>query len=161
MSSFVLNIENNTKQVLQPQLVKSPWIAWLKTLLFPLSYSYTQFVNHRNSVNYNLTINSQVNRLQKALRDKFEIAGINIITIEDSITESYMYTLAEEQNQSLVIHTILEEIDMAAIYTDVELNNEIDFIVEVPEGNESKESQIKAFVDRYKYAGKKFIIQYI
>lgn len=161
MSSFNYNLTSNIKQALLPITIKPKTLAWLQTILYPLTYLYAEFQIHRNTVNYNLTINSQVNRLQKALRDKFELVGINVVTIEDSITEFYMYTLAEEQSQSLVIHTVVEDINESAIYTEDELNNEIDFIVEVPVGHESKETQIKAFVNRYKYAGKKFIIQYV
>jgi hypothetical protein len=161
MSSFNLNIEKVVKQSLPGLLVKPKLLSFILSLCAPIEYLHTQFLAYRSQANYNLTINSQVNRLQLALRDKFDLVGINVVTNEASITESFMYTINEEQEQSLIIHTIAENLNPSAIYADIEINNVIDFVVEVPIGSDSLEAAIISFVNRYKLADKKFIIQYV
>lgn len=156
--NFNYNIQRNNKQALPSLLAKPKMLAWLFSLASPLQVIYNDFIAFREQVKYDLTINSQVNRLEKALRDKFADPGIFIEHPSDNLARTYIYTQAEQQ-PGIYLFTNAEAQPLY-IHTQ-EYDEEFDFIVKVPAGTMDKGDEIYDFVDRYRLAGKRFKIEQI
>lgn len=157
--NYSFDINKLIRQLLPPFLAKARMIAWLEVLLVPLNTTRIAFVAFVQQKRYQLTITSQVNRLERALRDRFES---ELITVESSsVNQDAIYSVEESQNQLFCIFTNAEAERGSAIYTIDEELIPFDFVIYVPAALAGKADEIKAFVKYYAIAGKSFVIKYI
>src|SRR3989339_480346 len=83
---------NKLIQQLTPHFLNKPkQIAWLQVLLYPLVWLYSEFLTYRTAKLKEATINSQVIRFRRALRDRFENESIEIIHPEDYLSQAFIY----------------------------------------------------------------------
>ncbi|WP_298307289.1 hypothetical protein [Flavobacterium sp.] len=107
---------------------------------------------------YKMQHTSQVIYLEKMLNEFFEIqtydSNSHIATrqvyIVDSPQPAKNYIYQSEENQPLYLGTI---------YLDRDNETNADFIIKIPESLEFDEPRLRAKVDYYKLAGKKYIIE--
>lgn len=128
---------------------------WVKCLVIPVKMIYSVFMNNRASNLYNLTHNSQVCYLRKVLNDSFDPVLRRITIAEGSRFErKYIYTNAENQPKYLGKIFLRQFSDYA--------DTGFDFRVLVPDGFDLSLviHQMKAIIDYYKLASKRYKIQH-
>lgn len=148
-------------------LRKRKMIAWLGAWVAPLKSLHYKFYQKRNALNgdlYRLAHNGQVCYLRKVLNDNFDNEKRRIRIIDANQYESqYIYTEGEQKPHHLGTIYLYRNADYA--------DTGVDFIVKIPLeiwlGEKTETSQIgeyrfykiEAFIDFYRLAGKRYIIE--
>lgn len=129
-------------------------VAWLQVLASPLATLHqTWYVNRLSNI-YKLNHNGQVCYLRKALNDAFDPTDRRIyITDGNKYQRQYIYTNIEQQPKYLGKMSLRQASDYA--------DTGVDFRVIVPIGFDLQANiyQLKALVDFYKLAGKRYKIE--
>jgi hypothetical protein len=150
-------------------------IAWVKSLLKPLQFIYSEFRSYRSFTNKKLSYNYQVMYLEKGLNDYFNggqpsynegvPTGIYIDHVNDEFEDVPVYWKSENK-PPFVLYWKSEEEEATPMYWQSEYNNQIDYIIYVPiilgdvdaPGTAILISKIKAFMESYKLPGYKYRI---
>lgn len=126
--------------------------SWIYSLLTPLMQVYNSWKRHRQNNIYKLQHNGQVCYLRKALNDEFDPAQRRIIISDGGLySEQYVYTHAENHPKYLGEMYLRPSSD----YED----SGSDFIVHVPKGLVFDQYNMKALIDFYKLASKRYKIE--
>jgi hypothetical protein len=145
-------------RLLLPIILRQPIvIAFLESAVSPVDMLHILFSNNRDDNLYRLSITPQVCYLEKALNDRFDV-GDRRIYIGDGVfyEELFLYTDAENKDEFIYAET---ENKNMYIYTGSETGSEsVDFIVNVPADLKYNEPEMKAIIDMYKLASKKYSI---
>ena len=151
---YNLNIDIDKLLVLlTPTFLRKPkLIAWLRTLAMPLNKLLDDFKVHRERDLYNLTHNSQVCYLRKALNDEFD-PQLRRIKIEDGRQNQRLYIYPRSANRPLYIGKVF--LYQRGSYID----GGVDFVVVLPHGLEYDRYKLEALVNFYKLAGKRWTIE--
>ncbi|UGU15223.1 hypothetical protein LS482_16240 [Sinomicrobium kalidii] len=133
-------------------LRKPRMVAWLQSLLQPVSTLHYEWKQNRERNLYRLRHNGQVCYLRKALNDEFD-PELRRIEIADGsrFRRNYIYTQAEQQPRYLGTMYLRPSSD----YEDTG----VDFIVLVPAGLIYDPYDMRALVDFYKLASKRYRIE--
>lgn len=156
---FNIDINKLVKWLLPHYLNKPKHYAWLKVLTSPLVWLYDQFLIYRSAKLREVTINSQVNRFTQALQYTFNNAGIYILHPRVYLNQAFIYLEIEGATPEFDYLYIEAHTPVDYDYLQSEYDAEIDFIVRVPSALAALQDQISAFVNKYKYYGKRFKIE--
>ena len=127
-------------------------LAWLRVLHFPLIKVVDDFNFNRNQNLYNLAHNGQVCYLRKVLNDRFDIAQRRIKIIDgNQYKREYIYTDGEKKPRFLGRMYLRDDAD----YSDTG----VDFVVLIPAGLNYNDYEMRALIDFYKLASKRYKIQ--
>ena len=127
---------NKLIELLTPTFLrKERMLAWLRVIHFPLIKIMDDFNFNRNQNLYNLAYNGQVCYLRKALNDRFDIA----------------HTDGEKKPKFLGTIYLHDDAD----YSDTG----VDFVVLIPAGLNYNDYEMRALIDFYKLASKRYKIQ--
>lgn len=149
---FNLNINKLTELLTPTFLRKERFLAWLRTLHFPLIKVLDDFNFSRNDNLYNLAHNGQVCYLRGALNDRFDRTQRRIkIADGNRYQRQYIYTRGEQKPRYLGKIYLYDRADYG--------DTGVDFIVLVPKGLSYNTYEMKALVDFYKLASKRYKIQ--
>lgn len=149
---FNLNINRLTELLTPTFLRKEKFLAWLRVLHFPLIEIVDKFNFNRNENLYNLAHNGQVCYLRGALNDRFDPSGRRIkIADGNRYQRQYIYTRGEQKPKYLGKIYLYDRADYG--------DTGVDFIVLIPRGLIYNEYEMKALVDFYKLASKRYKIQ--
>lgn len=149
---YNLNINRLTELLTPTFLRKEKMLAWLRALHFPLIKVVDDFNFNRNQNLYNLAHNGQVCYLRKALNDKFDVSQRRIrISEGNRYKREYIYTLGEQKPRYLGVMYLRSKDDYG--------DTGVDFIVEVPRGLKYNDYEMKALLDFYKLASKRYKIE--
>ncbi len=125
-------------------------VAWLHSLVTPLSVLHNDFMRVREKHLYELNHNGQVCYLRKVLNDEFDPNQRRIIIRDgNKYNRQYIYTRGENKPKYLGTMYLRPPSD----YEDTG----VDFIVEVPKETYN-ELEMKALIDYYKLASKRYKI---
>lgn len=142
--------------LLLPTFLRKPIpIAYLDVLLHPLSKIYDRWLIFREENLYKMQHNGQLCYLRKALNDKLDPSERRIyIGDGNKFLRQYIYTSGENKTRYLGKITLFQSLDYA--------DTGADFIVFAPqEIIDSEIDQLKALIDFYKSAGKRYKIESI
>lgn len=136
--------------------------TWLYTLLGPLVQLYTTFLQYRATKLRELSYNGQTIMLEQMLNYYWPSGGGGIF-IENNpsqVPNVYIYAQSEQQ-PPLYIYADgeLATTGPTYIYSDAEYSNNVDFIIWVPAATVYTEPAMRARVDLYRAAGKRYRIQ--
>ncbi len=125
--------------------------AWSQLLVSAIADVHYQWRQVRSANIYNLAHNSQKCYLRGALNDRFD-KELRRIKIEDgnAIKRRYIYTDAEQKPKFLGTMFLYDDSD----YEDTG----VDFIVVVPQGLNYSIYEMKALIDFYRLASKRYKI---
>ena len=143
---------NRLALLLTPTFLRSEMMqAWLELLVSGVSDTHYTWRNYRAENIYKLAHNSQKCYLRAALNDTFDVEQRRI-RIDDGNTfkRKYIYTDAEEKPRFLGTIYLYDDAD----YEDTG----VDFIVIVPAGLDYSSVRMKALIDFYKLASKRYKI---
>jgi len=118
----------------------------------PLNKLLDDFKVHRERDLYNLTHNSQVCYLRKALNDEFD-PQLRRIKIEDGTRNIRRYIYQRNVNRPLYLGRMF--LYLRGNYID----GGVDFVVVLPRGLEYDKYKLEALVNFYKLAGKRWTIR--
>ena len=153
MRIFELNLRRLVILLLPTFLRKARLVAWLQILIAPLEQLQYSFNQKRNSDLVTLTHNGQKCYLRKILNDTFD-QGLRRIRIEDMTHFNAVYIYTEAENQPVY----LEE---KYLYTSGEMQvSGVNFSVRIPNTLRARNVEIKALIEAYKIASKRYIIIY-
>ena len=139
--------------LLTPTFLRKPkLVAWLRTLTMPLNKLLDDFKGHRERDLYNLTHNSQVCYLRKALNDEFDKVKRDI-NIEDGKQNARLYIYPRSSNKPLYLGKVY--LYQRGSYID----GGVDFVVVLPRDLEYDFYKLEALVNLYKLAGKRWTIR--
>jgi hypothetical protein len=146
---------NKLVVLLIPTFLRKPiLIGYLQALTLPVSRLHQQWYNMRSDNLYKLAHNGQVCYLRAALNDAFDADQRRIyITDGNKYTRKYIYTSAEQQPKYLGKIYLRQSEDYA--------DTGVDFRVILPNGFDLNNNiyQLKALIDFYKLAGKRYKIE--
>lgn len=159
---FSVNFKNIIDQNLPPKTGTDTPItkAWLYSLIQPIIELYAIFSSYRIQALYTLSFTGQVIYLEKLLNDTFNNGGTEIF-IEDGILKiaQFLFNTAEDADPFYVFNTAETNEENLYLYNTAEYTGNLDFIVKVPTALVFDENQMKSLINKYKLAGKNYIIQ--
>ncbi|AZI53912.1 hypothetical protein EIB75_10580 [Epilithonimonas vandammei] len=125
---------------------------WVQSLTAPIIYLNNDFLEFRNNNLYILQHNSQVCYMRGVLNDKFDPQQRRIyIDDGDLHTRQYIYTDGEKKPKYL---------GTMYLYDDAEYEDTgVDFVVWIPENLEYDDFEMRAQIDRYRLASKRYKIK--
>lgn len=137
----------NTPTFLREEVMK----LWMSLLLSPVSQVHYWWVNYRAENIYKLAHNSQKCYLRGALNDRFD-RQLRRIRIDDgnAFKRKYIYTDGEEKPKFLGTMFLYDDSDYA--------DTGVDFIVVVPAVLQYSVYEMKALIDFYRLASKRYKI---
>lgn len=145
-------------QLLTPTFLRNARMkAWTCLLVFPIQQLYNRWANNRRENLYTLEHNSQVCYLRKVLNDRFD-AKLRRIIITDgqSLDQLYIYTEGEEK--PLFLHGESEGQTPVFLHPAAAYAGGADFYVIVPFDLNYNELAMRALVDFYRLASKRYEI---
>lgn len=149
---YNLDINKLTALLTPTFLRKEMFLAWLRVLHFPLIEIVDKFNFNRNENLYNLAHNGQVCYLRGALNDRFDPSQRRIkIADGNRYQRQYIYTRGEQKPKFLGKIYLYDRVDYG--------DTGVDFIVLIPNNLVFNEYEMKALVDFYKLASKRYKIQ--
>lgn len=144
--------------LLPSYLRQTKTIALLNIAISPVIYLYQHFLNYRKNKLYELSINSQVCRLEALLNDRWDFTSRGIY-IDDALEYPPLYIYKEAELKPVFLYTEAEA-QPKYLFTDGEggaLAN--DFIVFVPAAVSFDALEMRSLVVRFRLPGMKFKIQ--
>lgn len=161
----MINIINYIKQLVPSSLVATNSTSYLRVILSPVDYVCSLFQQFKNQVVYKLSKNSQICYFESLLNNQFDNTERRIfITDAESIDMLIAYEYLDIPKHIIVCENIVDFADYQVIAYKNEIigDNLHKFIINVP--NETpvvlREDELRAFVNRYRLAGKLFYIIY-
>lgn len=139
-------------------LRKATLLAWLQVLVSAVAKLHQQFKRNRSNNLYMLAITPQVCYLEKMLNDRFDF-GDRRIYISDPIGQDVWYAY---QDAELKPEHMYQESEEQPVYTYSDNEAGVittDFVVHVPASLNFNENEMKALLDMYKMAGKRYKIE--
>lgn len=150
---FSIDYKRIVIQFLPIELRRSSIVALGYVLLAGTVSLYDQWRPYRESNLYKLGHNGQVCRLRKVLNDYFDVSERRIRIVDGAqYNRSYIYTNAEAQPRYLGRMYLRPSTDFA--------DSGVDFIVLVPVGLDFNMDDMKAMIDYYRLASKRYDIRY-
>lgn len=136
-------------------------LKWLACIMAPLQELNTTFKAFVADVRYQMYLNGQVQYLEHYLNDLYD-NSLRRIYIEDGDagTPFFVYNKADGTQNEYVYNK--SELETAPVlYNQADYADQVDFIVVIPWSNipSAEETIMKAYVNKYKLAGKRFSIQ--
>ena len=137
-------------------------LDWLFSLMTGSRKVQTDLVDYRNSTLLALSYNSQTLIFNKLLNDNCDptLARIYIDNNADDLENSYMWYIEENQFDAFMYDLSEEPFNGRYMYSIQEYQQPFDFTVWCPVSLQPKEATIRALVEFYKLAGKRYTIKY-
>ena len=141
-------------------LLKPIQVAWLTTLNITLKNRYSDFLAYRQLTLANVTINSSVNRLTRALWDNFDSTQ-KIYLLQNATYHQSAYTfLSNEYHPPLYDYLKSENLSTDFDYLAIEETLAgVNFVVRIPIALATKKNAIYAFVNKYIFSSVTFKVE--
>lgn len=159
---FNFDFLNTIKRLLPPKRRKIKYIAWLAGLFSPLRKLKDQFTTLQADKNYEIAFNTQTLSLENRINQHYSLplGTIYIETIASISNDVFDFWLSENQTPKYV-YWLSENSTPQYIYWLSETSPQAignDFIVYVPAALVFDEQEMKAIINLYKLAGKRYTI---
>lgn len=162
---FNYNIDwNNVIKILVPPVYRQTiHLDWLKALTAPIRSLYSSFVSYKDDKMYFSSITFQQIAIEKLLNDLYDNTHRRIY-LEDvtQITNTYIANKALGYPPVYVYNSAVSH-DELWVYNKNTTLTQLDFLVKVPAMlmGTINLNQMKAYIDDYAFAGKRYEIQSI
>ncbi len=148
---------------LLPEVLRKPKVlAFMNALVYPIQLLHIDLLRFKKQKEYQLSINSQVCRMQAMLNDYYD-SGLRRIYIGDGQLGNEVYLFQDSENSPIGLFTDAEN-NPEYVYNDNELVGTVaDFIVYIPNvlNGSININEMVSLVNQNKLPGKKWQIQYI
>jgi hypothetical protein len=158
---FNFEIRNTIKRLAPPQLRKPKFIAWLYRMLIKLRHKKTEFDALRTYWDYNLKFSSQTMSLEARLNQQYNLIMGSIYIVTQNSANDAVYTFWINENQPSPFIYFLAEGNTPTFITWLGEGSAsaLDFIVYVPFTLVFDENEMRAIIDLYRLAGKRYAIE--
>jgi len=158
---FNINYDRLIQLLLPVHLRGQRMILFLKAMIRPLLTLYYDFIAYRTTTLRTISHTGQVMYLEQLLNDLYSpnARGIEIIDSTDSHWAPVIFNYAEGQIP-VYLYNNNESETPVTLYNQTEYNYINDFIVRVPNGIVASGEDMRAIIDHYRQAGKRYILQY-
>lgn len=148
------------KQCLHPDFRWDERIDWIRSLIKPLKSMYDDFNTFRKRQNYLLSFSFQRGSMEKLLNEEYP-NQYNGIFIEDYNWKNPVYIFNHSENQvKTYTYNNSENQSPLHIRNHVEFGGgAYEYIIWFPSSVNYVEAQVRALVDRYNHAPKRYLIQ--
>ena len=137
-------------------------IAWLTFLSKPIRRILAEYYTYRLSNELLIHMNGQVIYIEHILNHYFDQVNEGIyITDSAEVEEGVILYNNGENNEETYLYNDAENNDETYFFNLEELQNWPDFIINIPSAVTFNEQQLRALVNRFKIAGKNYIINII
>lgn len=150
---YKINFNRWATQLLPTHLRKPKILAFLRALISPIDSLHNDFLGYKKEDAVFLTHNSQVCYLVKALNDTYDNTSRRIEILEgNKFNRTYMYTRIEK------LPVFLGKLYLNS--RDEYADTGVDYMVKIPSKiiKTKGEIEIKAFIDRFNAATKRYKI---
>jgi hypothetical protein len=155
-----VNINTLSKQFLPTFFRKAQAVAHNEAYLSPLQTLVDETL-------YQMQHDGRNIYLEKVLNEHFEVSGYDpndhentkTVYIEDADTEQDIYVHLDNEDPVEFLNDADDDEEDIFIETENETPFAYAFIVWIPEAYEFEEVKLRAFIDIYRYIGKRYIIQ--
>lgn len=149
---------NKLSVLLTPTFLrKEKTLAWLRVLIFPIAQLYAEWYNNRQQNLYKLRHNGQICYLRAVLNDEFD-PQLRRVRIDDGAGAKpfYIYTEGENKPKWLNVEAVNKPIYLhgQAAYA----GTGVDFYVHVPADLNFDKNKMRALIDFYRLASKRYEI---
>lgn len=158
---FNINYDRLLQLLLPVHLRGQRMILFLKAMIRPLKTLYNGFLSYRLATLRTLSHTGQVMYLEQLLNDLYSpnARGIEIIDSTDNRWAPVIYNQGEGQTPVYLYNTEETQPPIYLFNTN-EYNLMTDFVVRVPVGISATSAEIHNIVNRYRQAGKRYILVY-
>jgi hypothetical protein len=161
--NYGFDVKKMATMLLPSFLRKSKQIAWIVALLAPFERLRREWLSFIDQTRYNASLTGQVIILQMHLNNRFDFSTRLIRIIDGNPLGTFIWFQDENQAPN---HTRFKnesnEYTMYLRFKDEFVQTfDFDFIVRVPSEYENIELAIRAVIEAYKLAGKRYKIIYI
>ena len=147
---------------LLPEVLRKPkLLAFMKALVYPINLLHNDLLRFKKQKEYQLSINSQVCRLQALLNDRYDSFNRRLY-IDDGQLGNEVYVFTDAEDSPLGLFTAAEN-NPVDVYNDYELHGTAaDFIVFIPNAlnGSININDLVSLVNQNKLPGKKWQVQY-
>jgi len=180
--AYNLDIQKFVYRHLRSKLRTSRQLAWLESLLSPLTFTIDNVNEYRLQKLIELSYNGQTFALENVLNDNFDTTLRRIYILNEQIFNEVDWLISENQpgdydfflgevsggtfgtaglmaNEGYLFY--IGENPNSISGTNGTSGNAFDFEVIVPISLIGFDSQIHGFIDKYRLAGKRYIISYV
>lgn len=159
---IVFDVYKIVVENISPRLRKVFTVELLKVLASPLVITFSAFYQFYEDKKYELLFNGQVIYLEHLLNDVFDEnnRGIYITDAPQQIAPVVVFNQSEE-NEEMVLHNISEGEVEVVLFNESESLSWPNFIVNIPSAVVYNDLQLRALVNKYKIAGKNYIINIV
>lgn len=155
---YNVNWNKLTSWLIPTVLFKPKMFAWCKSLVAPISTLHGLLISFRSQKLYELSVTSQVCKLQKLLNDYFDESQRRIY-IDDGVKSPKKYVFKQSEFVPLSIYTAAETTP-TFIYTTGEVAATVaHFVVNIPTGLSYDVNVLKSILNIYKLPSRKYKIQ--
>lgn len=161
----MINIAQFIRQLLPSTFHESNLIkSYLRVILSPIDFLSNVFLQFKDNVSYKLSKNSQICYLESVLNDAFDNSQRRIfITDAESVDMLIAYEY-QDVRKIIVCEDISEfaNYEVIAYQSQVIGNNLNKFIINLPNESQiiTRETELRALTNRFRFAGKLFYIIY-
>lgn len=149
---------NKLSVLLTPTFLrKKKMQAWLRVLIFPIAQLYAEWHNNRMQNLYKLRHNGQVCYLRKVLNDEFD-SQLRRIRIDNGAGAKPFYIYTEGENKPKWLNAEAKNKPVYMHGQSAYVGAEVDFYVHVPADLNFDENKMRALMDFYRLASKRYKI---
>ena len=161
MSFYSVDFDLLIKRLLPTQKRDTWHLEWLASIIKGVKNIYDDFTTFKTETLRQLSLNSQKLLFEKAINDDVDstLKRIYIDNSADDLEDSYFYQLSEGQDDAFCYKLTEEPFSGRYMYSIREYLSPYDFTVFVPTALINEVEKIKAIVNFYKLAGKRYLIE--
>lgn len=161
---FNINTDRLIEILVSIRLQTMTLVLFLKSILEPIKNLMSKINVFRNSTTDKLSYCGQVCSLERLLNDRFDLVNRDIyITDALSVKPLIIYSYQDVEKLITVTNTANFESHPIIAPRSSGIGDNLDkFVIHVPDSNEarSRENELRACVNLYKFSGKGFFIKY-
>lgn len=132
---------------------KAKIVSFARMLLSGTVAVHDSFISYRANNIYKLANNGQVCYLRKVLNDNFDVSMRRIKIVDGELyPRTYIYTAPEQRQRYFGSLFLRQSIDFE--------DSGVDFLVILPSGLQFSEEDMRAILDYYRLASKRYDIRY-
>jgi len=155
---YNIDLNRAVRQYLPVRKKQPVMLALVYSLIYPVIEIYDRFLIFRETILFKARYNSQIMYIEHLLNSYFNEGGTDIYIQDGVIIDEFHLFKTVEPNDPIYIYKVSEGGTDLYLYNDVEYDSVLDFTVNVPSSIVYDTNLMKAWINRYKMAGKKYQI---
>jgi len=154
---FILSIL--VKRLIPSSVITDSLVSWLSTLLYPISNLNVEFGDYAEDLIYFESFNGQVIYLEHLLNNQFDQVDRSIYIENNIPVRAILLYNSRETHTPVFVYNESESQSPLYLYNNIEILNDVDFIVMKPALLAFDEPYWRSLINHYRIAGKRYSIE--